>query len=126
MQPLTTFVNGESVKITTYNWCYDLIFFEGPVVSVIEMLNYQMIVIWNENDNVCNRWLAFKVTDEQIRDYRAEKISLRSIVDLQSHVFFIDINDNLEIVASIQQPRGDVLEIELPTYDSFADKDFIC
>lgn len=126
MKPkLSTFANVMDLSRFSYQWISDLIYFEGPLLS---MVNYTLdgaqhkgFVWWYDNDDLANRWLFFKVSEDTERQYRDQQISLRDIMLNNPEAIAVDIADNLQVVMWHPFLITDLPEDDLPTEDSFSD-----
>src|ERR1700749_1922292 len=76
---------------------YDLVYFEGPLLSHYKSGNDNLLFYWVDVDLDHNRWLVIKVEEEQLVKYLRKKISLRDIVleNIKSFMFVVDINSEL-------------------------------
>lgn len=76
----------------------DLLYFDGPFVSLFEDKKEKLYYIywWCDVCQKCNRWLIFTINHRQIKDYIDGNLSMREIV-LETESFFLcDINNDVE------------------------------
>lgn len=78
---------------------YDLIYFDGPLLSHFKDAKDQNILyLWVDNNDELNRWLIFKVSDFSLYKYLKNIDSLRNLVLDQSEefIFTADVDQDLE------------------------------
>lgn len=76
----------------------DLIYFDGPLLSLFKNAKGdQYFFYWCDNDDEVNRWLFYRVTDQEVTAYLSKRISLRDILLHPSDglLFSVDIDDDL-------------------------------
>ncbi len=76
----------------------DLLFYEGPILSHFrdnDGNNY--LFHWVDYDSQFNRWIVFKITEEQLYNYLRSVTNLRDVLMEQSREFVtvVDIDKNL-------------------------------
>ncbi len=78
----------------------DLLYHEGPLLSLFKDKNNSdnyYLYKWADNDENYNRWLVFHVNKEDLRRFFFQELSLKQLLLLNSFVFLIDIDNNLNI-----------------------------
>jgi hypothetical protein len=76
----------------------DLIYFDGPLLSLFKNTRGdQYFFYWCDNDENANRWLVYRVTDQEVSAYLSKRISLRELLLHPSDglIFSVDIDDDL-------------------------------
>ena len=100
----------------------DLIYFDGPLLSHFKNEDGDSyLYYWCDADEVYNRWLVFRVTDEDLNQYLLRQSSLREIIlDLADGFMYVaDIDDDLNFDnVYIIQPE-DLPTVYFPDVDSF-------
>ena len=79
----------------------DLLYHEGPLLSLFQDRNKPenyYFYKWTDCDQVCNRWLVFPVSLENLRAFLHQELSLKNLVFKNSYIFLIDLNNELEQV----------------------------
>jgi hypothetical protein len=108
-----------------YNWVEDLVFFDGPVLSYVRGNSQQdYFYLWVDNDWQFNRWLAIPVTREMIRGYKNREFSLLDIIQQNSKVIFVDIDDAFRVKRAFQLPVRHIPSEIMPKSESFFNPDF--
>lgn len=76
-------LNGRKVdarSVPTYTWNADLIYFDGPMLSLYKQDDGQDVLFaWLDCDDRKNRWSVFPIKRDELRAYLLGEISLRSI-----------------------------------------------
>jgi hypothetical protein len=94
---------GESNKVA------DLIFFDGPLLSLYRNNEGENFFhYWCEADNAVNRWLVFKVGDQEVEEYLKGHLTLKTIVTnpKDGFLYSLDIGaDNSQKAAFIVSPK---------------------
>lgn len=91
----------------------DLIYFDGPILSQFKNArgdNY--LYCWSDIDERYNRWLVFRVTNQNLNFYVTGKVSLRHLIlnPIDGFVYSVDIDDdfqyhNVQIVQPTHLPK---------------------
>jgi hypothetical protein len=78
-------------SVPTYTWNADLIYFDGPMLSLYKQDDGQDVLFaWLDCDDRKNRWSVFTIDRDQLRAYLLGDISLRSICLATHSVFVFD------------------------------------
>lgn len=100
----------------------DLIYFDGPLLSHFKNEDGDSyLYYWCDVDENYNRWLIFRVAEEELKQYLLGKISLREIIldPVDGFVYSADIDNDLQYHnVYIIQP-ADLPETYFPEIDSF-------
>lgn len=87
-------LNGRKVdarSVPTYTWNADLIYFDGPMLSLYKQDDGQDVLFaWIDCDDRRNRWSVFPIERDELRAYLLGDISLRSICLAAYSVFVFD------------------------------------
>ncbi len=101
----------------------DFLYHEGPLLSLFKDKNNQenyYFYKWTDCDEEHNRWLVFLVKKENLRRFFFKEINLKQlIVELNTFVFLIDINDDLEVSQYLIVSSQDIPKSYLPKDTSF-------
>jgi hypothetical protein len=101
----------------------DFLYHEGPLLSLYKDRNNQenyYFYKWTDCDGEHNRWLVFLVKKENLRRFLFEEITLKQlIIELNTYVFLIDINDDLEASQYLIVSTQDIPQSYLPKDTSF-------
>jgi hypothetical protein len=100
----------------------DFLYHEGPLLSLYRDRtnpdNYYFYK-WADADNYANRWLVFAVKKENLRRFLFKELSLKQLININTFVFFIDINDDLKPTQYLIAALDDFPVSYLPTDNSF-------
>lgn len=67
-------------SLPKYTWNADLIYFDGPMLSLFKQEDGQDVLIgWLDCDEKRNRWCIVPISRDELRMYLSKKITLRSI-----------------------------------------------
>jgi hypothetical protein len=101
----------------------DLLYYEGPILSWFkDDLQHNYLFYWIDYNQSSNRWLIWKVSDENIYYYLNGHVSLRDLilVEDKDFVFIVDIDDNLSFTKAfplaIRHVRPELLPAEKSYY----------
>ena len=100
---LDIYTNIEDNKlITNLKYQGDLIYHEGALLShfIDNNTNNHYFYKWSDKDNICNRWLIFKVTVKDLISFFEKKLNLLQLIQVNDFVYFIDLDANLNQVNS--------------------------
>lgn len=111
-----------SLDITmSLNWKEDLVYYDGPIVAVVESGGSLYIFSWFDFDNQYNRWLLIPIDDNLLEQYKKGKVSLLWLIEQHPVLKMVDINNEIAIVHVYEIDRKDISPSLLPTADSFYD-----
>jgi hypothetical protein len=100
----------------------DFLYHEGPLLSLFRDRansdNYYFYK-WADSDDFANRWLVFAVKKENLRRFLFKEVSLKQLINLNTFVFFVDINDDLNPTQYLIASLDDFPASYLPTDNSF-------
>lgn len=78
-------------SVPTYTWNADLIYFDGPMLSLYKQDDGQDVLFaWLDCDERKNRWSVFPIDRDDLREYLLGNISLRSVCQSVHSVFVFD------------------------------------
>jgi hypothetical protein len=100
----------------------DFLYHEGPLLSLFKdktNADSYYFYKWADCDDYASRWLIFAVKKENLRRFLFKELSLKQLVGLNTFVFFVDINDDLEPKQYLIASLTDVPKTYLPTDKSF-------
>ncbi len=104
----------------------DLVFFEGPLVSLFRDSNGELFLYcWCDVDSSHNRWLVVRTNRAVVGRYLAGTISLRDIVldPLDSVLYLIDLSADIQYEAVYSVHPADLPDSYIPEPDSLYDID---
>lgn len=123
-------INGEKIeqKLPTYTWIVDIIFFDGPLLSLFKsdrslfknkVVNIDALFVWLDCDDKKNRWAIIEITQSSLRKYLLGDLSLLSIFEEIRHLIIFETTSthkklNIKKVSLENFPKE-----YLPSNDSF-------
>lgn len=113
-------------SLITIEWKEDLIFFDGPLLSIgtfqeTNRIPQQVMFLWIDFSSDVNRWLVFPIKDSQKTRYLQREISLLQLIKDNNHVWCIDINGDLQLTSVHYVEVSNLSSDYLPTDHSFYD-----
>ena len=91
-----TFNSKETLDTTNFIRIGDLLYFEGPLLSLFEELNSGHLYLfdWVDKDQQSNRWLIYRVSSKHLLQFINCKISHLELFEKRPNkkVFFTDID----------------------------------
>ena len=98
----------------------DLIYYDGPLLSLVKDQHDQLyLYLWIDSDDACNRWLAFRVTEDLISQYKDGKLSLHDLVYRNDTLLIIDLDEALMVRSTYSINTVDFPKDLGPSEDSF-------
>lgn len=100
----------------------DLLSHEGPLLShFIDENNphEHYLYKWVDSDDVCNRWLIAKLSEETFKDFFNKKVNLRQIITQNAFVYLLDLDNDLKEQAILILNVNNLPEAYLPTQNAF-------
>lgn len=100
----------------------DLIYFDGPLLSHFKNKDGDSyLYYWCDANENYNRWLVFRISDEDLNRYLIGKSSLREIITdpVDGFIYSADIDDNLQFHNVYMVQPADLPEAYIPEVDSF-------
>jgi len=100
----------------------DLVYFDGPLLSLFENAQGEpFLFVWADVDAAANRWIAFRVTPEQLSSFLRKRITLRDLLltPPDGYVFVSDMSGPGEFDSVWMLRVEDVPEAYLPAPDSY-------
>lgn len=84
---------GQSVSMKEFegaDWIADLIYFEGPLLSLFRGAkgHNDVLVLWVDCDDRRDRWVALNIERSDLKQYISQRISLRDLVEKQDSFLF--------------------------------------
>jgi hypothetical protein len=99
----------------------DLIYYDGPLLSHFQSdQGDDYLYHWVDFDDVCNRWLVFRITPAQRMRYISRRVSLRELVThpADGTLYALDLDNDLNALNVQLVYPADLPEIYLPQPDS--------
>ena len=97
----------------------NLLYHEGPLLSHfinVDNTNEHYLYKWTDCDDLCNRWLIFRVSLESLKSFFDKKCSLLQLINENPFVYFIDLDNDLNqnnlAICSINKIPADYLPSE--------------
>ena len=118
-------LTGTPVENGSYLYIEDLFYYDGPLLSLFKNEADELhLVLWCDNDETVNRWMRFKLSEDNYKAYLKSEISLKDIILKQEHVTFYEIfakceQHLFEERNFIQVDVKNIPEDYLPTDQSF-------
>jgi len=100
----------------------DLLVHDGTLLSHFtnsKNSNEHYIYKWSDCDEYCNRWLIFKINNDEIIDFFEKKINWLDLIRRNSYVYFIDLDNEIEIRQIILCSTNSIPIEYLPSDNSF-------
>jgi len=98
----------------------DLLYHEGPLLSHFvdeDNPSNQYFYKWSDHDHVAHRWMIFKVTEGDLRDFFQHKNTLLDIIRHNAFVYFIDLEPNL-VPRQVMLVATDSIPLKYLPFDS--------
>jgi hypothetical protein len=102
----------------------DLIYFDGPLLSLFEnRFGEHYFYCWCDVDEHCHRWLVFRLSDEQLRNYLMQQISLRDLTlnPVEGLVYCLDIDNQVQYQNIYLLRPSNLPEAYIPDTESYYD-----
>ena len=113
-----------SKKDLQHRWIEDIIYFDGPLLSLLKASTIQdYFYYWCDSNNYYNRWMAIPVTRQDILDYKSGKITTLELCNKNNELLFVDINSDLEAKKGVIVLYDDIPEEYIPPTESYYDPD---
>ncbi|MBL7815807.1 MAG: hypothetical protein JNL70_12405 [Saprospiraceae bacterium] len=103
----------------------DFINHEGPIVSHFtdaENPHEHYVYKWVDCDDVCNRWLVAKTSEETISKFLFQQVSLFQIINQNEFVYLVDLDSDLDEKQILITKTSDLPNDYLPEADSYFDE----
>lgn len=116
--------NGTRINkkaFTSHIWVEDLVYFDGPLVSLIKESTTQDYIYIFVDSGQLNRWLAVPAARDSLIRYRERSLSLRKFVENAEILYLVDIDGDGEYKALYRCEISDIPPDYLPDEDSFFD-----
>jgi hypothetical protein len=100
----------------------DLLHHEGPLLSHFvneDNPNEHYFYKWTDSDNVCNRWLIFRISVDKLRSFFDQKINLLQLIQLNPFVYFLELDNDLNPKNVAICQTLNIPEDYLPSENSF-------
>lgn len=101
----------------------DILYFEGPLLSHVQLGGDEFLMKWVDHDEESNRWMLKKVNENILWAYFNKQISLKDIFTISSpkEILFLDLSHELEIISAVLSEVKDIPESYLPENGSLFD-----
>jgi len=115
------FIQGKDIDgraFPDYTWNADLIFFDGPFLSLYrrDAGGQDALFFWLDADNKKNRWGVVELARSSLRDYLRGQISLRSIIRQADFVYIFNVGVRRRTSIKL---LSELPDFYLPKADSF-------
>lgn len=100
----------------------DLLYHEGPLLSHFvnsSNPNEHYFYKWSDCDEICNRWLIFKVTLENLTSFFKGNLTLLHLIQKNKSVYFVDFDTNINEVNAFNCPVQKIPDDYLPSERSY-------
>ena len=100
----------------------DLIYHEGAFLSHFinpTNPNEHYFYKWSDFDEICNRWLIFKVTVENLTSFFEGNLTLLHLIQENQFVYFVDFDTNINEVNAFICPIQKIPDNYLPSERSY-------
>lgn len=123
MDSLSTIATRIDKRVfSEHSWITDLIYFEGPIVSLYKGGQEQdFFYYWCENTDVANRWLVIPVDRDEITRYVSKELSLYSLIVSCPIVTLIDTANDGDVMIAYSLTNSSLPDSYIPPRDSFFD-----
>lgn len=117
----------EGIKLssigTKLEYVGDLLYHEGPLLSHFISNNEEHYLYkWCDSDDICNRWMVFKVSKNNMILFFTKEISLLKLIYKNKAVFFIDLDNDAVQQGLILTNVKNIPKEYLPTNNSYYDE----
>ena len=102
----------------------DLIYFEGPLLSVFKNESDDLyFYYWCDIDTDYNRWIIFRIIQQDLKEYLLGKISLSNLIvkPVDGFVYIVDIDDELNFHNVCIAKPSELPQSYVPKKDSLYD-----
>ena len=100
----------------------DFIYHEGPLLSLYQDKNNDgnyYFYKWADCDDECNRWLIFLVTEDNLKRFLFEELSLRQLIAKNQFMYLVDLDNDFEQKKCLVVEMKNLPSNYLPSEDSF-------
>ncbi|MFN9952615.1 MAG: hypothetical protein ACK55I_05890, partial [bacterium] len=75
------------------NHLEDLVYYEGPLITLKESGGEKYVWVWVDVNDVCNRWGVFKTTEDKVNNWREKEFVFDFISEAveEGPVYFVNI-----------------------------------
>jgi hypothetical protein len=90
----------------------DLVFFQGPLITLKESNGEKYVWVWVDVNEVCNRWGVFKTTDEKLSVWREKEFVFDFISEAveEGPVYFFNTDLDEKFVAAWDASLEELIE----------------
>lgn len=104
----------------------DLIYYEGAMLSHFidrDDKHTHYFYKWSDVEiNQFNRWMIFKVSEIDLYSFFNKELNLLDLIYKNDKVYFIDTDDNIEVIAAYEYKVDDIPDDYLPSTNSYYDE----
>ena len=100
----------------------DLLYHEGPLLSHFineDNPDEHYLYKWTDCDDICNRWLIFRVSVDNLKSFFEKKTNLLQLIHQNPFVYFIDLDNDLHPSNVVICPTNQIPMDYLPSERSF-------
>ena len=111
----------DPLEIESFDKVADLIYFEGPLLSLYRDRGNNILFHWCDNDETTNRWLSFSVGDKILEEFLKSKVTLFDILTKPKEGFLYchDIDQEGHVTASLIVSPHQIPRDYVPSAESF-------
>jgi hypothetical protein len=94
------------------NHLEDLVYYEGPLITLKESGGEKYVWVWVDVNDVCNRWGVFKTSDEKLQNWRDKEFVFDFIYDAveEGPVYFFNTDTDGKFVAAWDSSIEELIE----------------
>ncbi|WP_401733191.1 hypothetical protein [Stenotrophomonas muris] len=100
-------------------WNADLVFYDGPLVSLFKREDDDFIFFWVDADSRYNRWVVTPVERKDLAMYLEGQLPLRAIIDKADLILVFEATKTAQRKNARTMPPSSLLDEYMPDADSF-------
>lgn len=98
----------------------DLIYYDGPLLSLFrDKKNNPYLYNWADQDDKYNRWIVFKISEEDLTKYLKGTFNLLNLIKTTEIVFCLDLDNEFKDTKTYLLWTEDIPLDYLPEEDSY-------
>jgi hypothetical protein len=117
-------LSTDEFPFTNLRLVADLIYFDGPLLSYFKDNSGQhFLYYWCDADNLYNRWLVFRSTQQALSHFLTQQLTLHGLVLASDpdQMYLADLDDQLQYVNIVKIRPPDLPVDYLPEMDTLYD-----
>lgn len=103
----------------SFKWIEDFIYYDGPLLSLVESDGRKFFLFYMDNDYHFNRWLVIEISEQDLQDYAAKDRSLLQLINAKSVFLIADIDTEIAVKRLFEVSREDIDNAFLPSENSY-------